>query len=44
MRIYEIRDRLGARFLGGYVLNTTTEGAFLGERLWSLSVAALWEL
>lgn len=39
-----LRDRLGARFLGGYVLNTSRQGVAFGDRLWSLPVSALWEL
>ncbi|MFD5865262.1 ATP-binding protein [Agromyces sp. NPDC127015] len=39
-----LRDRLGDRFIGGYVLNTARQGAVLGDRLWALPVAALWEL
>lgn len=39
-----LRDRLGDRFLGGYVLNTATQGVPFGDRLGSLPIAALWEL
>lgn len=38
-----LRDRLGDRFRGGYVLNASTRGVVLGDRLWSLPVSALWE-
>lgn len=39
-----LRDRLGDRFLGGYVMNTSQRGAFFGDRLWTVPAAALWEL
>ena len=39
-----LRDRLGKRFLGGYVLNTGTTGYSFGPKLWGLPIAALWEL
>lgn len=39
-----LRDRLGDRFIGGIVLNTSTHGLAYGRKLWSLPVAALWEL
>ncbi|MFT3797610.1 ATP-binding protein [Microbacterium sp.] len=39
-----LRDRLGDRFIGGYVLNTAQQSTPFGDRLWSLPVAALWEL
>lgn len=39
-----LRDRLGERFLGGYVLNTGTSGYSFGPKLWGLPVSALWEL
>ncbi|MGO1236050.1 ATP-binding protein [Microbacterium gubbeenense] len=39
-----LRDRLGDRFVGGYVLNTAQKGAFFGDRLATLPVASLWEL
>lgn len=39
-----LRDRLGDRFVGGYVLNTAPSGAVFADRLASLPVAALWEL
>lgn len=35
-----LRDRLGDRFLGGYVLNTAPEGMRFGERLWGIPIAA----
>lgn len=38
-----LRDRLGDRFLGGYVLNTAPEGMRFGERLWGIPIATLWE-
>lgn len=38
-----LRDRLGDRFLGGYVLNRTNRGVSFGDRLASLPIAALWE-
>lgn len=39
-----LRDRLGDRFVGGYVLNTADSGVAMGDRLWALPVSALWEL
>lgn len=39
-----LRDRLGDRFVGGFVLNTSDRGLAYGRKLWSLPVAALWEL
>lgn len=39
-----LRDRLGDRFLGGFVLNTATHGVSFGDRLGSLPISALWEL
>ena len=39
-----LRDRLGDRFLGGYVLNTAAHGSFFGDRLAALPVSAIWEL
>ena len=38
-----LRDRLGDRVLGGFVLNTASRGAVFGDRLAALPVAALWE-
>lgn len=37
-----LRDKLGERFLGGYVLNTAEAGASMGDRLWALPIPALW--
>ncbi|MFD4420985.1 ATP-binding protein [Agromyces sp. NPDC058484] len=39
-----LRDKLGERFLGGYVLNASQQGSFFGDRLRTLPVSALWEL
>lgn len=39
-----LRDRLGDRFVGGYVLNTASHGVSFGDRLGALPIAALWEL
>lgn len=39
-----LRDRLGDRFTGGYVLNTAASGMRFSERLWSLPIAALWQI
>ncbi|HEY7891714.1 MAG TPA: hypothetical protein VIC05_05845 [Solirubrobacteraceae bacterium] len=36
------RDRLGARFRAGVVVNTGAETLPVGERLWAVPVAALW--
>lgn len=37
-----LRDRLGARFRAGVVVNTAAETLPFGERLWAVPVAALW--
>jgi predicted AAA+ superfamily ATPase len=37
-----LRDRLGARFKAGVVVNTGAETLPFGERLWAVPVAALW--
>lgn len=37
-----LRDRLGARFRAGVLVNTGTETLPFGERLWAVPVAALW--
>jgi predicted AAA+ superfamily ATPase len=39
-----LRDKLGDRFLGGYVLNTADSGTFMGDRMWGLPATAIWEL
>lgn len=39
-----VRDKLGDRFVGGYVLNTSSKAAAFGDRLWGLPISALWEL
>ena len=39
-----LRDRLGDRFLGGYVLNTASRGVAFGDRLGALPISALSEL
>ena len=39
-----LRDRLGDRFIGGYVLNTSSHGVPFGDRLGALPISALWEL
>ncbi|MFT4259652.1 ATP-binding protein [Microbacterium sp.] len=39
-----LRDKLGDRFLGGYVLNTASTGTRFGDRLAALPISALWEL
>ncbi len=39
-----LRDRLGDRFSAGVVLHAGPRGAVLGDRLYSLPLAALWEL
>lgn len=38
-----LRDRLGDRFLGGYVLSLSDRGISMGDRLCGLPVSALWE-
>lgn len=37
-----LRDRLGANFKAGVVVNTGAETLPFGERLWAVPVAALW--
>ncbi|ALA67505.1 ATP-binding protein [Corynebacterium lactis] len=37
-----LREKLGDRFVAGYVLTTDTHGRLLGDRLAALPVAALW--
>jgi predicted AAA+ superfamily ATPase len=39
-----LRERLGNRFVGGVVLNTSQRALPFGDRLWSAPVSALWEL
>lgn len=39
-----LRDRLGERFIGGYVLNIAPRSMVLGDRLWSVPLSTLWEL
>ncbi len=38
-----LQQRLGARFRGGFVLNTSDAGYQYAERLWGLPVSALWD-
>lgn len=38
-----LAERLGDRFLGGAVLGLSTERYLLGDRIWGLPVATLWE-
>jgi predicted AAA+ superfamily ATPase len=38
-----LRDKLGARFKAGVVINTGAETLPFGERLWAVPVAALWK-
>jgi predicted AAA+ superfamily ATPase len=38
-----LRDALGDRFIGGFVLGTATTGYRYAPRLWGLPVSALWE-
>lgn len=37
-----MRDKLGDRFLGGYVLGTASDPIAFGRKLWGLPVSALW--
>lgn len=39
-----LREKLGPRMVAGIVLNTAAESRQFAERLWSLPIAALWEL
>jgi len=39
----KLRDALGARFVGGIVLNTGTEGYRYADRLYGAPISALWE-
>lgn len=38
----KLRDSLGERFAGGYVIHAGRQTVPLGDRLWSLPVSALW--
>ena len=38
-----LAERLGDRFLGGAVVGLSTERYLLGDRIWGLPVATLWE-
>lgn len=38
-----LADKLGDRFRGGYVLNTSNTGYQYATRLWGLPISALWE-
>lgn len=39
-----LADRVGSRFLGGIVLNTSDAGYQYADRMWGLPISALWEL
>ncbi|MDO5495644.1 MAG: AAA family ATPase [bacterium] len=39
-----LRERLGDRFVGGFVLGTAAHGFRHSDRLWGLPIAALWEM
>lgn len=39
-----LADKLGDQFAGGFVLGTADHGVQIGQRLWGLPIAALWEL
>lgn len=41
--IRALAERLGDRFLGGAVFGLSTERYLLGDRIWGLPVATLWE-
>lgn len=41
--LVRLRDRLGDRFVAGVVLHTGRHGRRLGDRLWSIPIATLWE-
>ncbi len=38
-----LRDALGDRFLGGFVLHLGASSSMLDDRLWSMPVSALWQ-
>ncbi len=38
-----LRDRLGDRFIAGFVLHTGPFSASLGDRLWALPIGGLWD-
>lgn len=38
-----LRERLGDRFVAGIVLTTDSQGRLLGDRIWALPVASLWQ-
>lgn len=39
-----LRDRLGERFVGGFVLGMSQHGFRFADKLWGLPAAALWQL
>ena len=39
-----LRDKLGDRFLGGFVLGTAPQGYRFADKLWGLPVSALWSI
>ncbi len=39
-----LRDALGDRFIGGFVLGTADHGYRYAPKLWGLPISALWEL
>jgi hypothetical protein len=38
-----MRDKLGDRFVQGFVVHTGRNVMSLGERIWAIPVAALWQ-
>ena len=39
-----LRDKLGDRFLGGFVFGTAPQGYRFADKLWGLPVSALWSI
>ena len=39
-----LRDKLGDRFLGGFILGTAPQGYRFADKLWGLPVSALWSI
>ncbi|MCL2735839.1 MAG: ATP-binding protein [Propionibacteriaceae bacterium] len=42
--LWKLRDRLGSRFMAGFVLNTGQRGYRFADRLYGLPISTIWEL
>lgn len=40
--LVKLKEKLGDRFIGGFVLNTAAQGYQYADRLWGLPIASLW--